>query len=497
MGMGHLVLGDLGFPIWLRIDHWINFIFMGLLIRSGIQILGSYPRLYWNEHSQPGTEWAKFTKKKIPNDKLWITLDQEVHVPMWLGQPGEKHLGLGRHWHFFSILFWMLNGVVYVVLLFATGEWTRLIPTSWSIFPDAWHTFVTYITFHLPPASAFHPYDPLQQLAYAGVVFLLGPFLIVTGAAQSPAIAARAPWFVNLFGGKQRARSLHFLGLLAFVAFIIVHVALVIITGFGPNMDKIVLGQDHGNEGLAVGIGLGIIAATFIGYWLTSYLSLKHPRGAQRALGAVIHPVLNPLAVKTKARPQSPPFKHLSPQFLVNGMPPQNEEYTQLEANDFHDYRLTISGLVQHPLSLSLTELRAMRPVNYTTRHECIQGWTSIGAWRGVPLNYILLRCEPTPEARYAVFWSYSEDTDGKPFYETLDLTVLKQPETYLAYEMNAAPVPYAHGAPLRLRAETQLGFKMVKWLREIEFVADYSHIRDGQGGSREDEKYYDQAAGI
>jgi sulfoxide reductase catalytic subunit YedY len=496
VAMHTVIVADLGFPVWLRVQHLINLIFMGLLIRSGIQILASYPRLYWNRSTRPGSEWLKFTRKPIPKDRLWITLEQEQPVTSWLAQPGGDNLGLGRHWHFFAVFFWGLNGVVYVILLFATGEWRRLIPTSWSIVPDAWHTFVGYITFHLPPASAFHPYDPLQQLAYAGVVFILGPFLIITGAGQSPAIEAQFPRFSRLLGGRQSARSLHFLGLLAFVAFIIVHVALVIITGFGANMDKIVLGQDRGSENLAVGIGLGVLAAVFICYGLSSWWSRRHPRQAQHALGGVDRLIMLPLTHITKSHQDYAP-KDISPVFLVNGMPPKSDEFERLRANDYVDYHLTIEGLVEHPMQLSLTQLYAMDSQEQITQHNCIQGWSGIAKWKGVPLTYILNRCEPQPAAKYAVFHSYSEDTEGHEFYEVLDLDLLRHPQTILAYEMNDRPLPYEHGAPVRLRVETQLGFKMVKWVRSIEFVADYRRIREGQGGSREDEKYYERVAGI
>ena len=96
-------------------------LFIGFLIRAGLQILGAYPRLYWNVHCTPGTEWLKFTKKVMPKDRLWTALDMEEAVPTWLGQPGGNNLGMGRHWHFSAALFWVLNGLVYVILLFATG----------------------------------------------------------------------------------------------------------------------------------------------------------------------------------------------------------------------------------------------------------------------------------------------------------------------------------------------------------------------------------------
>ncbi|WP_371865719.1 cytochrome b/b6 domain-containing protein [Dictyobacter kobayashii] len=136
----------------------------------------------------------------VNKDVVYTSLDDEVPASPWLALPGGKNLGIGRHWHFFSVIFWILNGLIYVVLLFATGEWARLIPTSWSIVPAAFHTFLTYITLHIPPASEFHPYDPLQQLAYAGVVFLLAPFMLLTGATMSPAVAARFPWYIKIFG---------------------------------------------------------------------------------------------------------------------------------------------------------------------------------------------------------------------------------------------------------------------------------------------------------
>ncbi len=230
----HLVLAALGFPLWLRISHYLNLLFIGLLIRSGIQILGAHPRLYWNDGCTPKSEWMKFTRREVPlEDKQVSTAhDDEVEVPAWLGLPGGKNLGLGCHWHGVTTTFWLLNGLIYVVLLFATDQWARLIPTSL----DAWHSLTEYLTLHIPPLSAFHPYDPLQQLTYAVVVFLLGPLMLLTGTTMSPAIAARFPWYLKLFGGRQRARSLHFLGMVAFALFTLVHTVLVLLAHFRQNM---------------------------------------------------------------------------------------------------------------------------------------------------------------------------------------------------------------------------------------------------------------------
>jgi methionine sulfoxide reductase catalytic subunit len=130
------------------------------------------------------------------------------------------------------------------------------------------------------------------------------------------------------------------------------------------------------------------------------------------------------------------------------------------------------------------------------TEHYCIQGWTAIGEWSGVPMKFINEKCRPLKAARYVVFRSYQR-TDGDQFYEVLDLEIVKHTQTILAYEMNGHPLDLGHGAPLRLRCETQLGYKMAKWLKSIEFVNDYKYIGMGQEGHCEDHMYYSPRAGI
>ena len=499
----HLVIAAFGFPIWLRVSHYINILFIGLLIRSGIQILAAHPRLYWTDNSTPGKEWIKFTSKKVPmgKDVVYTSLDDEVPASPWLALPGGKNLGIGRHWHFFSVIFWVLNGVIYVVLLFTTGEWARLIPTSWSIVPAAFHTFLTYITFHIPPASDFHPYDPLQQLTYAAVVFLLGPFMLLTGATMSPAIAAHYPWYIKLFGGRQVGRSLHFLSLIAFILFIIVHTALILIVHFQSNIRDIVLGSEQASLSLAIGIAIAALVLVAVIYMWTTIYSAHHRRQVQHALGAVVDPTRRVLLHGEKSV-QHYKESDISPYFWVNGAPPTSEEYRALAQNNFREWRLEVGGLVQKPLSLSLDDLRTMPVTSQITKHNCIQGWSAVGKWTGVCVTEILNRCQPLPGARYLVFTSYGLDEharDGKyyPFYEVVDFELAKHPQTILAYELNDEPVPIPHGAPLRLRIETVLGYKMVKYLRSIELVEQYDNIGAGQGGSREDTMYYGKGAEV
>jgi DMSO/TMAO reductase YedYZ molybdopterin-dependent catalytic subunit len=151
---------------------------------------------------------------------------------------------------------------------------------------------------------------------------------------------------------------------------------------------------------------------------------------------------------------------------------------------------------VESPLALSLAELRALPRQTQITKHHCIQGWSAIGEWTGVAVADVLDRCRPLAGARYVVFRGFDEP-DGREYYETIDLELARHPQTILAYEMNGATLPIPHGAPCRLRVETQLGFKMVKYLRSIELVDDYRQLGDGQGGYREDTQFYGPEAGI
>jgi thiosulfate reductase cytochrome b subunit len=467
-----------------------------LLIRSGIEILSAHPKLYTNDDALDGREWIKFTKKKMPKDKLWTSTDEETKFSSWIALPGRSNLGLGRHWHFFSIVFWGGNGIAYYVLLFATGLWRTLIPTSWSVFPEAIKTMLAMATGHLPPPG--NPFDPAQQLAYAGVVFVLGPLLLLTGAAMSPSVDARFPWYPRIFRGRQVARSIHFLCLIGVILFIIMHLTLVVVDGFQFNMANIIFGGGEVSLMAATVFFLLYFAVVIvINVWATEH-SLRRPRQIQVGLGKVIEPIKHALFQRGISRED---FKEseISPYFRVNGRPPETDEYRELVKDNFSSWKLRVYGLVENELVLSLDDLHAMKKEAQITEHSCIQGWTAIGKWAGVPVSFVLGLCRPALNARYAVFHSMSngerdEYGHGDPtreYYEVIDLELARHHQTILAYEMNGKPLPIEHGAPLRLRVETQLGYKMVKWLRSIEIVEDYRRVGDGQGGYREDVQYY------
>jgi sulfoxide reductase catalytic subunit YedY len=488
----HILANIFGFLHWVGISHYINLLLLGFLIRSGLQVLSAHPKLYWNDACRPESAWLKLTRKQMPADKLWTASDEEETFSSWVALPGGKNLGVGRHWHLFCAVFWMLNGFVYAALLFGTGEWRRLIPTSWSIFPAAGRTAWIYLHLRLPPAG--DPYNPLQQLTYAGVVFVLAPLLIATGAAMSPAVAARFPWYLRLFGGRQPARSLHFLGLVAMSAFTVCHVALVVIDDLPRNMAWIVHGQNTFAT-LSIVIGAaGLLVVGALHVWATKF-SLAYPERVQRLLGAATTPLQQVLLHHVTSR-QRYSMSDVG-FFRVNGYPPTSAEYTELARSQFLEWRLEVHGLVKTPLTLSLADLRSMRARTQITLHHCIQGWSGVAAWTGVALADLVAQCGPLPAARYVLFRAFDEHVEGQPYYEVIDLELARHSQTILAYEMNGEPLSIPHGAPCRLRVETQLGFKMVKYLRSIEFIADYRAVGRGQGGFREDTQFYGPEAGI
>ena len=190
----------------------------------------------------------------------------------------------------------------------------------------------------------------------------------------------------------------------------------------------------------------------------------------------------------------------LSPVFKANGsIKPGGAAYRQMLENGFADWRLQVHGLVRHPLSLSLDELKALPSRSQITRHDCVEGWSAIGGWTGVPLSLLLKAAVLTPQARYIVFHC-ADNLGGGPhgmYYESIDLVDAAHPQTILAYAMNGQPLPVAHGAPLRLRLERQLGYKMAKYVMRIEAVDSLARIGQGKGGFWEDSSGYAWYGGI
>jgi DMSO/TMAO reductase YedYZ molybdopterin-dependent catalytic subunit len=199
------------------------------------------------------------------------------------------------------------------------------------------------------------------------------------------------------------------------------------------------------------------------------------------------------LVIRRKAMAQEFHAADLSPQFRSNGTSmPNNPTYKALIAKGFTDYRLEIGGLVERPMSFSLAELRALPSRTQITRHDCVEGWSAIGKWKGARLSALLEAVHLKANARYVVFRCADpmEDDGSSLYYESVDLEDAFHPQTILAYDLNDKPVPVENGAPLRLRLERQLGYKNAKYVMRIEIVEDFSRIAGGKGGYWEDQGY-------
>ncbi|MCJ2138663.1 molybdopterin-binding protein [Methylobacterium sp. E-066] len=237
----------------------------------------------------------------------------------------------------------------------------------------------------------------------------------------------------------------------------------------------------------------------------------------------------------------------ISPWFKPNGTEdPPDKDYKALAKGRFAKYHLEVGGLVEAPFRLSLAELRELPARTQITRHDCVEGWSAIGKWTGVPLADLLTRAKLKPEARYVVFHcadtmdqgdddgaadtAQDEGSDeatpagnanpamtkqsgggeskrssggqqasdetaataGKPvrYYESIDLVDAFHPQTILAYDMNGKALPVSNGAPLRLRVERNLGYKQAKYVMRIEVIESLAGIGEGKGGYWEDQGY-------
>ena len=193
----------------------------------------------------------------------------------------------------------------------------------------------------------------------------------------------------------------------------------------------------------------------------------------------------------------------LSPSFRGNGSTdPSDEQYLRFVKAGFTNWTLSVDGLVQQPTQFDLSQLRAMPSRTQITRHDCVEGWSAIGKWTGVPLSSLLAIVKPTEQAKFVVFHcadTYPGRGSSKrvPYYESVDLDDAFHIQTILAYSLNGAALPIANGAPLRLRVERQLGYKQAKYITRIELVDSLKNIGAGGGGFWEDRAGYQWYAGI
>lgn len=484
-----------GFPWWLRWQHLFNSILMMFIIRAGLQILADHPRLYLRAGSTPGTAWLRM-RELIPADRMdsedaervWKAKDDAVALPKWLGLPGLRHsIGLARSWHFGAATFWLLNGVVFYVLIFSTGQWQRIVPQSWDVIPNAISAGVQYLSLDLPNDHGFTTYNGLQIIAYFVTVFIAAPIALITGLLQAPAIAGKFGLGHGLLN-RQIARSIHF-GVLAWmVFFVIIHVLMVFVTGLLGNVNHIMLGTNTQSWWAMALFALWMAVLVYLWLWASPF-TLRRPRTVHRA-GLKIFGWFAFLLEWTDPRARYSE-RDISPYFWPNGEPPRSTTYRELFDTGFADYRLRIDGLVEHPVELSLAELRAMPKREQITQHYCIQGWSGIAKWGGVAMSDLVDLVRPSPEAKWVVFYSFADGPVGGRYYDCHPIRNMHHELTILAFDMNGEPLNETHGSPLRLRDEVEMGFKQVKWVEAVEFVASFDHLGAGHGGYNEDQEFY------
>lgn len=199
------------------------------------------------------------------------------------------------------------------------------------------------------------------------------------------------------------------------------------------------------------------------------------------------------LIANRKSMAQEFSEKDLSPDFRSNGTAmPNNAEYQAMANNGFEDWKLEVGGLVEHPQTFTMADLQALPSRTQITRHDCVEGWSAIAKWTGVPLQALLSQVKPLKRARYVMFYCADPMADDgtQYYYESIDMDDAYHAQTMLAYQLNGKTLPIKNGAPVRLRVERQLGYKQAKYIMRIELVDTFDHIAGGKGGYWEDSGY-------
>jgi thiosulfate reductase cytochrome b subunit len=236
-----------GLPAWLGWQHFLNALFLLLIVRTGWQMRsGQRPPAYWTR-----TNAGRFRTKNAP---------RRISLTLWL------HLGVDA--------LWVINGVVFYVLLFATGQWLRIVPTSWDVVPNALSAALQYVSLDWPVENGWVNYNSLQLLAYFMTVFVAAPLAMLTGIRMSPLWPRDAARLSRIYP-LGIARAVHFPVMLYFVLFVIAHVTLVLATGALRNLNHMYAGRD--DEGW---LGFGIFAVSLvvmIAAWLFARPLLLRP----------------------------------------------------------------------------------------------------------------------------------------------------------------------------------------------------------------------------
>jgi len=250
----------------VRIMHWINVVALTVLLGSGLNIFSAHPALYWGDSSYTGRgpvfeigarEDAEgnavgvthvFGHDFVTTGVLGTGTDAdgdavERTFPSWLTIPGSRWLAMARRWHFFFAWVFVINGLAYLAYAIASWHLARDLAPNRSDWRSIGRSFVEHLRFKHPTGEAARRYNPLQKLAYLGVIFVLLPLAVLMGFAMSPRLDALAPGWVDLFGGRQAARTIHFVVAWLLVAFVLIHVFEVIVSGFWNHLRSMITGR--------------------------------------------------------------------------------------------------------------------------------------------------------------------------------------------------------------------------------------------------------------
>ncbi len=247
----------------VRITHWINVACITLLLMSGLQIFNAHPMLYWGQYGadadKPFIEMVADNGRSPRPQGITRIGDLSFHTtgvlgvsggevrgfPSWATLPGHRNLAVGRNWHFFLAWAFVINGLVYLLVNILNGHVARdLAPTRKQLKPShIWKDIVDHIRLKHPVGEEAKHYNVLQKFAYLAVIFLILPTMILTGLTMSPGFDAFAPWLLDLFGGRQSARTIHFIAANLIVLFVIVHVVEVFIAGVFNEIGSMITGR--------------------------------------------------------------------------------------------------------------------------------------------------------------------------------------------------------------------------------------------------------------
>jgi thiosulfate reductase cytochrome b subunit len=248
-----------------RVTHWINVLAISLLLMSGLQIFNAHPALYWGQKSTFAQPWIAMQAGDKGGQPVGVTtvagrrfdttgvlgwsgkpgMGEPRGFPAWATVPSYRDLASGRRWHFFFAWLFVINGLVYLAWGLIGGHLRRdLLPTRAQLKPaHVWHEIVTHAQLKFPKGEDARIYNVIQKASYLVIIVAVLPLMLATGLTMSPDVDAAAPWLLDLFGGRQSARTIHFICAGLVVLFVIVHVVLVLVSGVWNNMRSMITGR--------------------------------------------------------------------------------------------------------------------------------------------------------------------------------------------------------------------------------------------------------------